>query len=229
MGSTLSALVDRVQNNYGETSTAFTEEPEIKQWIQEAHNDLAETGYLVAEATISLVDGQENYDISGTTATNEYKIHTLLDVSILHDGGTQWYRIKPRHFERIKHSYDGTEKTDGTFSNESTPAWYAWVGPYLYLDPPPSYDETNGLKLMFYAIETIDDDTDTTHLPWIGEEAVVDYCIAMWAAKDNNVPKHQYYLQRYDEKKSKMRGWLKTNRSNVPQMALPGHMRRVQM
>ena len=65
MGATLQALIDRVQNNYDETGTTNTSEAEIQQWIQEAMVRLADTGYLIAEMTTSLADGQLKYDISG--------------------------------------------------------------------------------------------------------------------------------------------------------------------
>ena len=223
MGATLATLVNRVQTNYDETGTDNTSEAEIKQWIQEAHNRLAETGYLEGQVTAELKDGQMKYDVSGWIGTSsDRQIWKLLNVEIRHDAGTTWYRLKPKAWDEIRRQFDGVEVTSSTgtfasYSNESNPAWYCWHKQYLYLWPPPSYGEAVGLRLTFEAIELIDDDTDATHLPTKGEDAVIAYSIAQWYGKDRNGQMHSYYAQQFEAKKQELQGWLDSNRSTYPE------------
>jgi len=231
VGATLATLVDRVQNNAAETGIEFSTESEIKQWIQEAHNRLAETGYLESQMTTSLADGQMKYDVSGWIGTNsDRQIWKLIDVEIREDAGTTWYKCTPMSWAEIRKYLNGVEITDtsGTFdsySAESNPRRYCWHGQYLYLWPPPSYDEDVALRLTFYAIELIDDDTDTTHLPPKGEDAVVTYCLAMRAMKDGDKQTHNYHMGRFEGFWREIQGWYDSNRSTYPEMVAPSERR----
>lgn len=231
MGATLATLVNRVQDNAAEPGIEFSSEAEIKQWIQEAHNRLAETGYLEAQMTASLANGQLKYDVSGWIgSSSDRQIWQLINVEVRHDAGTAWYRLRPKSFDEIRRQIDGTEitNTSGTFDSyagEGNPNWYCWHGQYLYLWPPPSYDEDVALRLTFYAIELIDDDTDATHLPPKGEDAVITYCLAMRAAKDGDKQTHNYRMNEFERLSREMQGWYNSNRSTYPEMIAPSQRR----
>ena len=231
MGATLATLVNRVQDNAGETGIEFCTEAEIKQWIQEAHNRLAETGYLEWQVTAELKDGQMKYDVSGWIGTSsDRQIWKLLNVEIRHDAGTTWYRLKPKAWDEIRRQFDGVEVTSSTgtfdsYSNESNPAWYCWHKQYLYLWPPPSYGEAVGLRLTFEAIELIDDDTDATHLPTKGEDAVIAFCLAMRAMKDGDARMHGYKMGEFNRLMGELQGWYDSNRSTIPERIAPSERR----
>jgi len=218
VGATLATLIDRVQTNFGETGTAYTTEAEIRQWIQEAHDRLADTGYIVAQATTDLVANQENYDITTATATNAYRIIRLVDVQYLKDGDTTWHKLQPAKWEDIRAWYDSTESTAGTWSSSGEPAYYCWYGAHLYLYPVPSYDETGGLQLTFMAAQLLDEDTDTTRLPREYEVLPIDYAIAQWCRKDGRADLEQYYMARFMDGESRLKSWLRGGRDNKVRM-----------
>ena len=224
MAASLSDFVSRVQNDYGETSTAFVGETQIQRWVQEAHNHLADTGYLISTMTASLVDGQINYDISGWIGTSSNRqVVRLLRVETRRDAGTQWYKTDPIDWDRLRALWDAREVTNTSgvtqnFSSEGNPTKYCWYKQYLYLWPVPSYDEDVALRLTFDAIELVSEANWTTGLPVKFEPAVVDFCMAMWHRKAGHHREYQFYKGEFEMKKSALSVWLRDSRHDEPEL-----------
>ena len=143
MGATRATLRGYIEDRYGEDSgaSAWITSAEVNQWIQEAHNELAETGYYKDDITTGLVDEQWDYDISGENIIEIERAWRL-------DDGTQntagYKELRPLPYWKLKKWTRGSETAPGgSLGGEATtqgpPTHYCWHGKYVYLWPSPNY------------------------------------------------------------------------------------------
>ena len=233
MGATRSTLRDRIRNAYRETSGVNTTDGEVNQWIQQAHDDLAETKYYKRVVTASLAEDQEDYDVSAL------QIIELDQVAILQDGdydasGTYKYII-PLPYWKYKKWMRSIETApgggaSGVPTTTGTPTHYALDGKYAYLYPCPSYDEDEGLKLTFAGCQLMDEDADTTELPRQFEYLVTCYGLSKWYEKDDNPQVASYHMGMFLQGKQKLYGYVDSMKISGPsRIAIPGTERRIRV
>lgn len=215
MGATRAELRARIQKRYGETGTTWTEEDEINQWIQEAHDYIAEqTSYSKDVQYAQLVAYQDRYDVS------DLAIVAIEDVLIAQSATeTRYYRIEPIPWMDYLANHDGQDGVGNT-GRSGTPTSYCLRGKYLYVDPAPDYTTTGdnttytyGIKLMFATRPVMDEDTDETDLPPTYEKLVVWYGLAEWCGKDGRPDREQFYRQKLDAGIAEFMGKLKRSRA----------------
>ena len=212
---------DRIRLQLGDTSTRRHSDAEILQWVQDAHDDLAhDTEYYLRESRADISDDVEEYDLSSVYPV---KIHW---VAILQGASeTSYYLIDPVSYRHYREGMNG-QITTTTPSRLGTPTGYTVRGDYLYLDPCPDYDATNGLYLYYSALDVLSASTSTSHLPQQFHEAVVWY--GMWRVhlKDEDPGQANAYLNLYEKKKTELRQWAKTARMKVPRQMPADDQRR---
>jgi hypothetical protein len=205
MGATREELRDRIRNRYAETSTNFTSDAEINQWIQEAHDEAARrTHYYKETQYAQFVAGQHAYNVT------DIHILQLEDVQIADsDTATRYKRITPKTWEQYLELTDNHIGAGATASaqtdDEGTPSYYCLHGDLLYFSPAPDYATTGdnttycyGMKLLIATRELLDEDTDETNLPVEFEKLPVWYGLAEWYGKDDQQRQEQYYRDKFD-------------------------------
>ncbi|GAG49113.1 unnamed protein product, partial [marine sediment metagenome] len=193
---------------------------EVNQWIQEAHNELAETKYYKDDITTDLVDEQWDYDISALNIMEIERIWRLEDGG--YDAGSAYLELKPIPYHQLKRWTAAMETAPGgdaggVNTSEGSPSHYCWHGDFIYLYPSPNYDEVEGLRLEIACCQTMDEDTDTTNLPFQFETLITYYGLAQAYAKERNVGLTQYYLMKFDEGKGRLSEYVTALKGGYPE------------
>lgn len=145
----------------GVTGDAF-DNATIDQYLNEAHRmywvPMAEAGegYELATADINLVQGTRTYAMSALGTTGAYKIIRLWKVY-------SDYKVELDYIEGLSGiEYENTYVSSSTSGYQPT---FRLQGNNIYLEPPPDFNETGGLKAEFIPYPA--DLTADAHIPVI--------------------------------------------------------------
>jgi hypothetical protein len=222
LGATRATLRSRIEKRYGEDAGAsvWITESEVNQWIQEAHNELAETKYYKDDITTPLVDDQWDYDVSALNIIEIERAWRLEDGA--YAAGTAYRELMPLPYHQLKRWTSAMETApggggSGVNTSEGTPTHYCWHGKYVYLYPSPNYAEVEGLRLEVTCCQTMDEDTDTTDLPFQFEHLVTYFALSQAYAKEGDVGKCQYFTMRFEEGKRKLAEYVSSLKGGYPE------------
>lgn len=155
----------------GVTGDAFDNDT-IHQYINEAHRKYwvkmveAGEGYDLTTADVNLVQGTRTYALANMGSTGAYKITRVWKV---YSAG---YKVELTYDERL-----GRTEYENTFVSSSASSYnptYRLQGNNLYLEPPPDFNETGGLKCEIIPYPSdLSSDSHTPAIPLIFHDLIV--------------------------------------------------------
>jgi hypothetical protein len=232
-GATRAVMRGRIQTGYGETSVTYISEADINQWIQEAHDILAqETKYYSRIAKADLVDDQREYDVADLRIIEIHDDGVMVLDNDDYDADAAYTTIRPisywRHREMERSMVLSGDTYDGQLNTEGTPTRYCWDKgrQSIWLYPQPNYDEDAGLRLYITCCQTIDEDTDTTELPRQFEYLITEYGLYRWYEVDDQHAIARQHLSEFERGKGMLKQYMRELGTSGPtRMPRPGERR----
>lgn len=189
----LSDIIQRVQDEFGDSAEIQVTKPMIARWATDAQKDIARrVRCLGATEQLSSVDGQVSYAPAF--------VGGLVEVYRVTYAGIPLTRVSAEYFDINFPQWETTTPFEAT-----QPSYYAMRGNALLIYPAPNAALSNGIKIGYFKLSgtLTSGSAETLEVPELFHEDIVRYCMARAKALDDDLPAFQLnmadYKSRQDE------------------------------